>query len=432
MKKIFFTIIIIANSLISFAQNYTSGALGLYGPQYNAATTIASGGTVLVGNSGNWFLAGNITSADKGSTSSPTATGRSESILFSGTGTYSGATTTSGSSGNIIDGYASVTGQSSTFTLPIGTGGKAYPVSVPASQNVTAAYFSGSGSNSIQYVGDPYNPVTIFTPFIDFNNSSSSTGIFSFGYPTGVSSTGHDYLIANSVSTTDNSSETGFTQLASLGALIYTGGPGTVTTTSITIPSGISRIAFATSIGVLPLSINYFTAVVEGKVVKLDWETLTETNNKSFSVERSSDGIHFSEIAFVDSKAINGNSNAAISYAAIDNNPIIGNNYYRLKMVNLDGDFSYSKVEIIKLSASESSILIYPSPAKNQLTLDGMKDVAQVMFYNMEGRLMAIEAIAGADKKIIEVSDFSAGTYVVSFIAHDGKMLAERKFVKVK
>ncbi|MEK6828808.1 MAG: hypothetical protein AABY15_01690 [Nanoarchaeota archaeon] len=99
---------------------------------------------------------------------------------------------------------------------------------------------------------------------------------------------------------------------------------------------------------ILPIELLYFVGVKEqdGRNL-LKWVTASEMSNDYFSIERSDDGEMFEEINRVDGA---GNSSSELSYYVYDNNPIKGYNYYRLKQVDYNGDFEYSKTIVIDRS----------------------------------------------------------------------------------
>jgi len=122
---------------------------------------------------------------------------------------------------------------------------------------------------------------------------------------------------------------------------------------------------FQIAAGTLPVTLSLFNAKQSGEQVKLDWTTQSESNSDRFEVERSTNGKDFKLISTV--KAA-GNSTLTQNYSAIDNNPENGNNYYRLRQVDLDGKFTYSMIKTLKWSAL-SLIKVYPNPVRNMVTL---------------------------------------------------------------
>jgi hypothetical protein len=113
--------------------------------------------------------------------------------------------------------------------------------------------------------------------------------------------------------------------------------------------------------GVLPVKLVSFSALIKGNSVALNWQTATETNNRGFGVEKSSDGRNWSEFAFVQATAPNGSGSF---YAAEDVAPVQGMNFYRLRQVDLDGKFAYSPVKQVNFNGIQQEVVVYPNPSR--------------------------------------------------------------------
>src|SRR5688500_8007028 len=112
-----------------------------------------------------------------------------------------------------------------------------------------------------------------------------------------------------------------------------------------------------------------FTTTVNEQSVLLNWQTEIELNNKEFVVERSLDGVNFSVIGTVASKAVAGNSDTSLSYLFEDNLPINGVSYYRLKQVDKSDDNRYSKVRnAVYLSAKVNAIKSCSADFSSEIT----------------------------------------------------------------
>ncbi len=117
-----------------------------------------------------------------------------------------------------------------------------------------------------------------------------------------------------------------------------------------------------------PLPVQFLGLSLEEKndAINIEWATATETNNKEFYIERSSDGEQFSVIA---SQAGSGNSSALHRYVYTDQNVKKGQTYYyRIKQVDVDGQYTYSKIQMISLSAS-SNVTAFPNPFEESITI---------------------------------------------------------------
>ena len=95
----------------------------------------------------------------------------------------------------------------------------------------------------------------------------------------------------------------------------------------------------------------------------LQWSTKTEVNSSHFSIERSADAVNF--VAIGQQNAA-GNSNTEKRYSYIDAKVLQGNNYYRLKQVDKNGQFVYTPTRMVSFDAiTAASIKLYPNPATN-------------------------------------------------------------------
>jgi len=110
----------------------------------------------------------------------------------------------------------------------------------------------------------------------------------------------------------------------------------------------------------LPVILNYFSATHEQEVVTLRWATEVEIATEKFVIERSETGQDFESIAELQS---DGNSTGGNTYSIEDSDPIIGDNYYRLKIVDLDGSYNYSNIRRVRVKSGETVVSVYPNPA---------------------------------------------------------------------
>lgn len=106
----------------------------------------------------------------------------------------------------------------------------------------------------------------------------------------------------------------------------------------------------------LPVSLINFAAKKTNSSINLIWTTDDEANMSHYELQRAPDGRNFSPIVSVQSK----NSVSRINYTAIDNNPVNGIGYYRLKMIEKDGSANYSKIVTVQF-ATGNTITVYPT-----------------------------------------------------------------------
>jgi hypothetical protein len=144
----------------------------------------------------------------------------------------------------------------------------------------------------------------------------------------------------------------------------------------------------ATTSSPLPVTWLSFTAELKNDKAILDWSTAQETNSSHFVIEKSSDGIQFASAGTVQAA---GNSFNPVNYQYTDNDPIDGISYYRLKQVDLDGNFSYSRTLTIQYEA-KSAVKKIINPFSNsvfvQFTAGTVAPGTPWKLYDMQGRLV--------------------------------------------
>ena len=188
---------------------------------------------------------------------------------------------------------------------------------------------------------------------------------------------------------------------------------GTTTTDHYPV---FSQFSFVPPVA-LPVTLLNFTAVRQDNAVLLNWSTAEETNSKTFEVERGGDGAHFTQIGKV---AARGNSEVVSSYAYPDEQPLPGNNYYRLRQVDLDGHAVYSKVLKVNIPVK---LEVRPNPAHGAVTiyLDNAGDAANIMILDLSGKLLLQKTVtAGTGVLPLEISGLARGIYTVKAVSSAG------------
>ena len=135
----------------------------------------------------------------------------------------------------------------------------------------------------------------------------------------------------------------------------------------------------------LPIELLSFTLIPKKRgFVKIRWQTLNETNNDYFTVEKSADTKSW-EIATTLKGA--GNSDAMLSYEVIDHEPFLGSSYYRLKQTDFDGAQTYSPIlETYVKAAKYLPIRVFPNPTRGRITLEGTpNELDTFAFYSISG-----------------------------------------------
>ena len=140
---------------------------------------------------------------------------------------------------------------------------------------------------------------------------------------------------------------------------------------------------------VLPVELIYFSAESHGDHVELKWETASEKNNNYFTVERCLNAIDFKNI----SKVLGaGTTTKHHNYSYVDESPLSGVSYYRLKQTDYDGRENHSRIAVVSFPGGEEEISITPNPSDGQIILQLPEKFArlkrEVSIYNEMGALV--------------------------------------------
>jgi FG-GAP repeat/Secretion system C-terminal sorting domain len=184
--------------------------------------------------------------------------------------------------------------------------------------------------------------------------------------------------------------------------------------------------------GTLPLTMTSFTGEAQGNQTLLSWTTAEEQNTNYFQVQRSLDGQNFTAIGKV---AAAGNSDVQTNYSFIDPSPGSGANYYRLNMVDLDGQTTYSNIVLINFNATASqAISAYPNPAHGsfQLLFQNMTPGRYGMnLLNSSGQTVLLKFIqvgnATSYNEMVNLgANLTPGTYFVRIVDSQNKSYITR------
>ncbi len=173
----------------------------------------------------------------------------------------------------------------------------------------------------------------------------------------------------------------------------------------------------------LPIELLHFHGRRAGDVNLLEWATATEQESERFTLERSTDGIHFTALITLDAA---GTSNAQIDYAAKDPLPLPGTNYYRLRSTDVDGDESLSEVIAIA-TLRPHEVIAYPNPASDVLLVQGAHVVngARYSVLSIAGKELASGTLRDGR---IDISALTSGVYLLQ-VDTDGST-GRQRFVK--
>ncbi len=173
----------------------------------------------------------------------------------------------------------------------------------------------------------------------------------------------------------------------------------------------------------LPLKLISFTGSVHNGAALLNWTTSSEVNSAYFGIEQSSNGQNFNEVGRIVAK----NNNAASSAYSFDNSKLLqGNNFYRLKLADKDGKYSYSPV--IKLSINGSNtVQVFPNPATNNITVSGVAQGGYISLASTEGKILFMQKVT-SQTMIINIEKLPHGIYIFHY--SNGQNSYTQKVVK--
>jgi hypothetical protein len=186
-------------------------------------------------------------------------------------------------------------------------------------------------------------------------------------------------------------------------------------TTSNNISQSFTNTTFsqisASNAGPLPVTLVTFDVRKDEKGQKalLYWSVANELNLSSYNVERSINGVVFTQIGIVNTKNLD-------RYDFADDHPEAGKNYYRLQMVNLDGTYTYSPVRTLSFGEKDFQLNVYPNPIKEEAvfiyttdkTLEGMSG----QITNLSGKIVATFRIT-QERTVINTANWVPGTYFI-------------------
>ncbi|HUR12414.1 MAG TPA: alkaline phosphatase D family protein [Flavitalea sp.] len=175
----------------------------------------------------------------------------------------------------------------------------------------------------------------------------------------------------------------------------------------------ISNKSFIMTTGfVLPVTITSFSVQPANNGNKLTWNVEEPDDCDHFAIEKSSNGIHFTNLADISCKNMSGPQ----MYNYLDDHPISGNNYYRIKVVNENGKEFYSAIRKV-VAKDKEGIRYVGSPVKNQLYVkfdNPLKKKMHFSIVNLLGqRVITGDIESGAQDLKLSTMQLSSGLYLL-------------------
>ena len=174
---------------------------------------------------------------------------------------------------------------------------------------------------------------------------------------------------------------------------------------------------FKTWQGALPVELASFTANVSGRNVVLNWKTSTELNNAGFDIERTAEGV-WTKAGFVDGA---GTINEPVNYTFTDRNLASGTYGYRLKQIDLNGNYTYYNLAgTVEVGMPEKFELSqnYPNPFNPETRIDFALPVngqVRLTVFDNAGKeitgVLNAQMSAGYHSVVFNASGLSSGIY---------------------
>ncbi|HVZ58005.1 MAG TPA: kelch repeat-containing protein [Chitinophagaceae bacterium] len=168
---------------------------------------------------------------------------------------------------------------------------------------------------------------------------------------------------------------------------------------------------------VLPVKYVSFNATRASGSVLLDWTTAQEINSSLFVVEHSTDGSHYTAIGSV---AAAGNTSQRTTYHFVDPKPQAGMNYYRLKLVNIDGSAEYSDVRTVQFATGPMTLRVLGNPFQSSIQLQvsaSAGEKALIRLSDLNGRVLLSKPVTlqqGENYLTVDGSSYASGIYILS------------------
>ncbi|HEX4374207.1 MAG TPA: T9SS type A sorting domain-containing protein [Puia sp.] len=112
-----------------------------------------------------------------------------------------------------------------------------------------------------------------------------------------------------------------------------------------------------------------------------------------------------------------GNSSIERNYNFTDNDPVAGTNYYRLKMQDNNGEFTYSPIRILNFDGA-NTIIVYPNPATDNITITGVEAGMQLRVISTDGRILTTKLATGSTENIY-VNQLSKEIYFLQVMKNE-------------
>ncbi len=176
----------------------------------------------------------------------------------------------------------------------------------------------------------------------------------------------------------------------------------------------------------LPVELTEFKGkALEDLQSEITWTTTSESNSSHFVLEHSRDGLNFKSIADVQAM---GESLESVDYGFVHKSAVMGNNFYRLRIIDKDASEEYS--DIITVSHDKKDWFnLYPTIVQSHVNirLEGNSENATVRLFDLHGRMVKYWDIVNNNEFRLEMNGLGSGHYIIQI--QKGSLLENKKIV---
>lgn len=172
--------------------------------------------------------------------------------------------------------------------------------------------------------------------------------------------------------------------------------------------TGFSGFWVKTQSAALPVTLINFSGTTNGNTNILKWQVAKEINLSKYELECSKDGVTF--VAIGGTMAVN-NSN----YQFVDEHPFWNNTgkiFYRLKLVDLDGTFTYSPIIVLNTQNTPYDITVYPNPTNDIISISHATIGDKIILFDAMGKQLQVIKVSNSSFTI-DLSKYSPGIYFI-------------------
>ena len=322
-----------------------------------------------------------------------------------------------------------------------------------ASSNLLEVFWNGAPTATISYTDDIINNI--------FGGSSMAYWGFTSGTGTGTNKHTVKVTTLPTITSAAQLQDVEITQGSTYQSELYdfassytwTPNDGTISNTAIHNPvfsptvtttyccdiedycGNVIKDCFTLTVNtILPVELISFAADCVTDKIHLSWETASEINCDYFAIQTSLDMISWHDVGIVKAS---GTSNHLNTYKYNANNKVEKTVYYRLKVYDYDGSYSYSTIVVVNcMNDSFIDVSIYPNPVKNELFVrfsNIKSEVIKLFITNSIGQLVYETSFYVFDfnsEFIIDVSNLKDGLYMLNFVGDNVDINCSKKIVK--